>query len=173
MDLKQGWRYRHPAGRHSSIIAQLTLVSRVDCRNTAFVTCRHFQHLAYAGRAIITEVEVIAYQQDKGIISREFLRTPYRVAVSSGSLLLYQSKAIRMLSCSTQEDVTSSRIYHHCSGIDSGGEKIIKDDCQSGLGYSLEIHQRLEGQMVFRGTGRSNNSFSRDHARSVGRTRRE
>jgi hypothetical protein len=27
--------------------------------------------------------------------------------------------------------------------------------------------------MVFRGTGRSNNSFSRDHVRSVGRTRRE
>ena len=78
-----------------------------------------------------------------------------------------------MLSCSTKKNVTGSRINYYGSGIDSGCEKIIKDDGQSGLCYSFGIHQRLKRQMVFRWTGRSNNSFSRDHTRSVGRTGRE
>ncbi len=127
----------------------------------------NLQHLAHTGRPFITEVEVIAYQEHEGIVPREFVSTPYRMAIPMGGTLLEQGEPLRVLSRSLQERLPGPRVDDDRRRLNPGGEEVVQDYGQRRLSLSFRINQRLKRQVVLGRTGGSNDGFTGNHDERV------
>ena len=128
---------------------------------------RNLQHLAHTGRPFITEVEMISYQKHEGIVPGEFVGTPYRMAITTGSPLLEQGESLSVLSRCLQKGIPGSRMDNHRRRLNPRGEEVIQDYRQRGLGHSFRVNQRLERQVILGRTGGSNDGFAGNHGKRV------
>ena len=127
----------------------------------------NLQHLTHTGRSFMTKVEVIPYQEHEGIVSGEFVGTPYRVAITTGSTLLKKGESLSVLPRSMQEGLPGSRVDNDRRRLNPRGEEVIQDYRQRRLGHPFRVNQRLERQVVLGRTGGSNDGFAGNHGKRV------
>jgi hypothetical protein len=66
------------------------------------------------------------------------------MAVTSRLGLLDESQSTGMTACSRCVRFLIAGTYHHADLVNSGGQNFLNDDAQSGLDYTVAIHQRLQ-----------------------------
>lgn len=154
-----------PADR--AIVGELRFVGRLDRGDRAGVGSGDLDQLAGAADAVGRDVEVVADQEEEGVVAGEIAGGEDGVAEAAGVGLFEEMKFGGVGAGGGGEGVAVAGGDDQGDFVDAGGEGFLDEDGKGGLRNAVLVDDGLEGEGTLGTTGRGDDRLLDLHGRQA------